>query len=177
MISKKRSLISLLSILSIAAGSLLTAQTPASGLSQASFTTNKTKLTFSATTVDGKKYSSKVLVNRKPTVVWFWAPWCAICKNESAYIVAAAEKYKGKVNFLGVGALGNQAELADFVSHTGTSIFPNLDDSEGKLWNRFGVVIQPTLLFIDAKGKITTKVGPSDEEYLAKKLAALTAKK
>ena len=165
------------STLVISTTALVVAQEPAQAYSQATFATNNSKLTFTAKTVEGKKYSSKVLANKKPTVFWFWAPWCAICKNESANLVAAAEQYKGKVNFVGIGALGNQAEMQDFVAHTGTSVFPNLNDSDGKLWNRFGVVIQPTLIFVDAKGKITSKVGPSDEEFLQKKLVALTAKK
>ena len=166
-----------LSALLIAASAAVVTQPSAQALSKASFASNNTKLTFTAKTVEGKKFSSKVLANKKPTVIWFWAPWCAICKNESANLVAAAEQYKGKVNFVGIGALGNQAEMVDFVTHTGTSVFTNLYDGDGKLWNRFGVVIQPTLAFIDAKGKITTKVGPSDEEFLQKKLVALTAKK
>jgi thiol-disulfide isomerase/thioredoxin len=173
----KRSLVSRFSVISIAAGLLLSPIAPVSAASPASFTTNKTKLTFTAKTVDGKNFSSKVLVNKNPTVIWFWAPWCAICMNESAYIVAAAEKYKGKVNFLGVGALGSSEEMTEFVSQHGTSIFTNLEDADGKIWNRFGVIIQPTLIFIDPTGKITTKIGPSDEGYLAKKLAALTKKK
>ncbi len=78
---------------------------------------------------------------------------------------------------MGVGALGSSEEMVDFVTHTNTSSFTNLNDSEGKLWNRFGIVIQPTILFIDATGKITSKVGPSDEEFLAKKLVTLTKKK
>lgn len=175
--NKKRSLVSVLATFAIAAGSLIGSSAPVSALSQASFSTNKAKLTFKAKTVDGKNFSSASLVNKKPTVIWFWAPWCAICKNESAAIVAAAEEYKGKVNFIGVGALANREEMVDFVSLTGTSIFTNLNDADGKLWNRFGVIIQPTLLFVDAKGKITTKVGPSDEEFLAKKLVSLTKKK
>lgn len=174
---KKLSSVSLLAVLSLSAGLILAPIAPANALNKASFTVNKTKLTFTAKTVDGKTFSSKVLANKKPTVMWFWAPWCAICKNESAYIVAAAEKYKGKVNFVGVGALGSTEEMVDFVSHTNTSIFPNLNDVEGKLWNRFGIVIQPTIIFIDATGKITSKVGPSDEEFLAKKLVTLTKKK
>ena len=165
------------SALVISTTALIAAQAPAQAYSQATFATNNSKLTFTAKTVGGKKYSSKVLANKKPTVFWFWAPWCAICKNESANLVAAAEQYKGKVNFVGIGALGNQAEMQDFVTHTRTSIFTNLNDADGKLWNRFGVVIQPTLIFVDAKGKITSKVGPSDEEFLQKKLVALTAKK
>lgn len=166
-----------LSALVISTTALVVAQAPAQAYSQATFATNNTKLTFTAKTVEGKKFTSKVLANKKPTVFWFWAPWCAICKNESANLVAAAEQYKGKVNFVGVGALGNQAEMQDFVIHTGTSVFTNLNDADGKIWNRFGVIIQPTLIFVDAKGKITSKVGPSDEEFLQKKLVALTAKK
>lgn len=165
---KIRRALPLLLVLSIAVGAALPAE--------AASVSNKSLLTFTAKTVEGKSFNSKVLSNKKPTVIWFWAPWCAICKNESAYIVEAAEKYKGRVNFLGVGALGSREEFTDFITHTGTSIFTNLDDSKGKLWNRFGVVIQPTLVFVDSKGKITTKVGPSDEEFLAKKLATLTAK-
>lgn len=174
---KTRVLISALSALAITAGSLIATSSSASAFSQASFTKNKAKLTFSAKTVDGKNFSSKALANKKPTVLWFWAPWCAICKNESAFITAAAQQYKNKVNFVGVGALGSREELVEFVGLTGTSNFTNLDDSSGKLWNRFGVIIQPTLLFIDTKGNITTKVGPSDERFLAKRLAALTKKR
>lgn len=175
--NKKRSLVSIVAALGIAAVSMFSPMASASAFSQASFTTNKSKLTFTAKTIDGEKFSSKVLANKKPTLIWFWAPWCAICKNESAALVASAEKYKGKVNFLGIGALGTNEEMGEFVSQTGTSVFTNLSDVDGKLWNRFGVIIQPTLLFIDAKGKITTKVGPSDEEFLAKKLVSLTKKK
>ncbi len=166
-----------LSAVVISAAAFFVAQAPAQAYSQSTFASNNTKLTFTAKTVEGKKYSSKVLANKKPTVFWFWAPWCAICKNESANLVAAAEQYKGKVNFVGIGALGNQAEMQEFVAHTGTSLFTNLNDADGKLWNRFGVIIQPTLIFVDAKGKISSKVGPSDEEFLQKKLVALTAKK
>ena len=174
---RTRVLISLLSALTILSASLIATSSSANAFSQASFAKNKAKLTFTAKTVDGKPFNSKTLANKNPTVVWFWAPWCAICKNESAYITAAAEQYKDKVNFVGVGALGSREELAEFVGITGTSNFTNLDDSSGKLWNRFGIVIQPTLLFIDAKGTITSKVGPSDEKFLAKRLAALTKKK
>lgn len=174
---RTRVLISLLSALTILSASLIATSSSANAFSQASFAKNKAKLTFTAKTVDGKPFNSKTLANKNPTVVWFWAPWCAICKNESAYITAAAEQYKDKVNFVGVGALGSREELVEFVGLTGTSNFTNLDDSSGKLWNRFGIVIQPTLLFIDTKGNITTKVGPSDERFLAKRLAALTKKK
>jgi thiol-disulfide isomerase/thioredoxin len=134
-----------------------------------------TKLTFNSKTVEGKKFSSKVLLGKKPSVLWFWAPWCAICHNESVNMIEAEKIYGERVNFVGVGALGAPAELREFVADTGTSSFVNLDDSKGKIWNRFGVVIQPTLVFINAKGKITKHIGPSDNELLISKLDKLIA--
>lgn len=133
------------------------------------------KLTFTSKTVDGKNFSSKVLLGKKPSVIWFWAPWCAICHNESVQMVEAEAIYGDRVNFIGVGALGTSAQMRQFVEETGTNTFVNLDDSKGKIWNRFGVIIQPTLVFISAKGKLTTHVGPSESEFLMEKLKTLTA--
>lgn len=169
---KKRNILVSVTVLSLALGAIL-----APSAVSASKKSNVKKLTFSAKTVEGSAFNSKILRGTTPSVIWFWAPWCAICANESADIVAAAEKYKGRVNFVGVGALGNQPELLDFVEKTGTSVFPNIDDSSGAIWKRFGVVIQPTLIFVDRAGKITTKIGPSDGEFLESKVRALVAKK
>jgi thiol-disulfide isomerase/thioredoxin len=138
---------------------------------------NVKKLTFSATTVAGTAFDSKILLGNKPSVLWFWAPWCAICQNESAAMVAASNRYKNRINFIGVGALGNKAELQEFVTKTGTSVFTNIDDSSGAVWKRFGVVIQPTLVFVDKTGKITTKIGPSTASSLEKNLKTLVAKR
>jgi thiol-disulfide isomerase/thioredoxin len=138
---------------------------------------NVKKLTFTATTVSGTAFNSKVFLGNKPSVLWFWAPWCAICQNESAAMVAASQKYKNRINFIGIGALGKKAELQEFVTKTGTSVFTNIDDSSGAVWKRFGVVIQPTLVFVDRTGKITTKIGPSTASSLEKNLKTLAAKR
>jgi len=138
---------------------------------------NVKKLTFTATTVSGTPFNSRVLLGRNPSVIWFWAPWCATCQNEAAGIVEAAAKYKGRVNFIGVGALGHQPELQHFVEKTGTSAFPNIDDSSGAIWKRFGIVIQPSLIFVYRIGRITSKIVPSDSDFLESRLKALVAKR
>lgn len=138
---------------------------------------NVKKLTFTATTVSGEAFNSRILLGNRPSVLWFWAPWCAICQNESAAIVAAAKKYENRVNFIGVGALGNQPELQAFIDKTGTSAITNIDDSSGATWKRFGVVIQPTLIFIDRNGRITSKIGPSTASALESRLRTLVARR
>lgn len=169
---KKLNIVATVAALSLVAGALL-----APAAVSTTKKSNVKKLTFSATTIAGKPFNSKVLLGKTPSVLWFWAPWCAICQNESADLVAAAQKYKGRVNFIGVGALGNQPELQQFVDKTGTSVFPNIDDSSGAIWKRFGIVIQPTVIFVDKNGKISTKIGPSGADFLEGKLKALVAKK
>ncbi|MEN9325530.1 MAG: hypothetical protein RL414_1284 [Actinomycetota bacterium] len=173
----QRGFIPLLAILSLVVGVAAPTTGSAQIKNSSASLTNKALLNFTGKTVDGKNFNSKSLINKKPTVIWFWAPWCAICRNESEFIVASAEKYKGKVNFLGIGSLGSSDEMKEFVDHTGTSIFTNLNDGTSKLWNRFGVVIQPTLIFVDAKGKISSKIGPSDEVFLEKKITSLLSVK
>ena len=133
---------------------------------------NQKLLTFSATTVDGLAYKSTPLL-KKPSVIWFWTPWCAICRNESADISKLSIKYAGKVNFLGIGANGSVDEMKEFVALQPKARMAQLNDAQGKLWSRFGVVIQPTVVFVDKNGKIETHIGPSTSSYLAKKIARL----
>ncbi|MFM1984626.1 MAG: thiol:disulfide interchange protein [Actinomycetota bacterium] len=133
---------------------------------------NQKLLTFTGTTVDGLAYKSTDVL-KKPTVIWFWTPWCAICRNESKAVAALSTKYAGKVNFVGVGANGSVEEMKEFVGLQKTANITHLNDAKGKLWNRFGVVIQPTLVFVDKNGKIKTHVGPSTTSYITKQVAAL----
>jgi thiol-disulfide isomerase/thioredoxin len=139
---------------------------------QAAAKQNQKLLTFSATTVQGTAYKSTEIL-KKPTVIWFWTPWCAICRNESKAVASLSVKYAGKVNFVGVGANGTVDEMKEFVALNQVSKVSHLNDANGKIWNRFGVVIQPTLVFVDKNGKIETHVGPSTSTYISKKTAAL----
>ena len=165
--------IAIVGILAITAFGLANSATASQKSIQIVMKSNVEKLTFTGITVEGKNFKSTMLLGKKPSVLWFWAPWCAICKNESHFIVAAAKKYKNKVNFIGVGALGSAAEMQEFVSQTGANSFLNLNDESTKVWSRFGVFIQPTLVFVDTKGRISSKVGPSGAAFLEKKLKSL----
>lgn len=143
-----------------------------SGSASAASKQNQKLLTFTASTVDGKVYKSTELL-KKPSVIWFWTPWCAICRNESKAVSTLSTKYAGKVNFVGIGANGTVDEMREFVALQKAAKITYLNDAEGKLWNRFGVVIQPTMVFVDKTGKITTHVGPSSANYMSKQVAAL----
>jgi thiol-disulfide isomerase/thioredoxin len=113
---------------------------------------------FSAKTISGATFKGSVLTG-KPTILWFWAPWCTVCRAESPDLVALAKNYKNKINIVGVAGLGNINDMKGFVSDTHTSNFTQLADVSGQVWNYFGVVSQPSLVFISKKGQVFRHVG------------------
>ena len=59
---------------------------------------------FNAKTLNGVAFHGQVLAG-KPSVLWFWTPWCTICRAEAPDFIALTKSFKGKVNFLGVAGL------------------------------------------------------------------------
>lgn len=49
----------------------------------------------------------------KPTVVDFWAPWCAPCRMTKPILEKLAKEYQSKVNFLEINADKNQTLLQE----------------------------------------------------------------
>ncbi len=88
-----------------------------------------------------------------PKVLDFSAVWCAPCKKFSPLFDKVSEKYKGKVDFVHYDAeTGPGKPLAD----------------------KYKVNILPTVIFMDAKGKIVLKnENAMTEEDLIKKTDAL----
>jgi thiol-disulfide isomerase/thioredoxin len=123
------------------------------------------QLRFDVATVDGGRLDGTSLAGR-PTVLWFWAPWCPICHGEAPEIARARQKFGDKVQFVGVAGLGTVAEMRKFVADTNLGTFPHAVDADGRLWASFGVDEQPALSFITADGKVKTLQGLLSEAEL-----------
>ena len=72
------------------------------------------RLQFSATTLSGAPFNGATLQG-KPSVLWFWTPWCPFCNAEAPGVsqVAAANR---AVTFVGVAAHSDVGAMQDFVS-------------------------------------------------------------
>jgi thiol-disulfide isomerase/thioredoxin len=131
------------------------------------------ELNFTGTTVDGKAFDAKTLAG-KPTVLWFWAPWCPKCRAQAGETAKVAADYQGKANVIGVAGLDKNAAMKDFVSQTGTGSFPHLSDEAGEVWKRFAVTEQSRYVILDKDGKTVYEGVLPGGEGLTEKVAGLT---
>jgi thiol-disulfide isomerase/thioredoxin len=131
-------------------------------------------LAFRASTLAGPELDVSTLAGQ-PVVLWFWAPWCTICRVEAPDVAAVAADLEGDVTFLGVPGRGDTADMASFVQDTGTEDLQHLVDVDGSLWQRFRVVNQPSFAFVGRDGSLETFAGALGAEQLRTRASALAA--
>lgn len=116
-------------------------------------------LTLSGTTLDGKTVAIESLKG-VPVLVHYWATWCEPCKVDIAQIRELQAKY-GPKKFMAVGiALDNdRAALAKFLQSKQLG-WPQLHDAgglDGRLAEELGILTLPTMLLLDAEGKVVDR--------------------
>jgi thiol-disulfide isomerase/thioredoxin len=131
-------------------------------------------VTFEAEKLGGGTLSSASLAG-KDTVLWFWAPWCTVCRGEAPNVTAAAAAFEGKVDVIGVAGRGEVSEMEDFVSDTDTGALTHIVDDSGAIWSGYGVAAQPSFAFIDDEGNVEVHVGALGEDGITDRLDALIA--
>lgn len=108
------------------------------------------------TTLAGEPFDATT-VAEQPVVLWFWAPWCTICRAEAPDVAELATELRAAgspVTLLGVSGRGEVSAMHDFVSETGTQEITHLVDADGSLWRAFGVITQPAFALISADGEV-----------------------
>lgn len=129
---------------------------------------------FAGTTLTGASFDS-AKNEGEPQVLWFWAPWCTVCRAESPDVAKVAASFDGKVDFVGIPGRGKLPEMRKFVSETGTGGFTHVSDVSGSLWQQFGITSQPSFVFVDSAGHGTRVVGKLDASELRSRVQKLAA--
>jgi thiol-disulfide isomerase/thioredoxin len=125
-------------------------------------------------TVEGGKFDAASLTGR-PVVLWFWAPWCTICRAEGPTVAKIAAEFSGRVQFVGVAGLGTVSAMRDFVKVTETADITHLADVKGAVWREYGVAVQPAFAFITSNGRADVRIGSLDEKTLRARVAEVAA--
>ena len=128
---------------------------------------------FSSTTLDGQSVT-QANFEGKPTIMWFWAPWCSVCRGEAPTLAKVADQLDGTVDVIGVAALGSVDEMNTFVSDTGIENFSQLADPDAQVWSVFGVASQPAFAFISADGSVKVVQGSIDKDEILERAATLS---
>lgn len=121
-------------------------------------------LRFEAETVSGDSFSGASVAG-KPVVVWFWAPWCSVCKSQAPEVTALADEYGDRVAFLGVGSLDSADAIESFADDVSGPL--HLSDPDGDLYMRFGIAEQSSFVVLDATGDEVLRTGYADDDDLA----------
>ena len=130
-------------------------------------------LAFTGRTLDGTAFDAATLAG-KPTILWFWAPWCATCASEAMSIADIHEEYGDRLNILGIAGMGGNAEMHEFVSDLEVGAVPHLDDKPGVIWRKFAITEQSTYVILDRAGKVVVS-SYLDDLQLTSRVKALVA--
>jgi len=116
-------------------------------------------LSLSGTAIDGKPVAIESLRGR-PVLVHYWATWCEPCKVDIAQIRELYAKYgPKKFAVVGIALDSNKAELAKFLTAKPIP-WPQLHEAgglDGRLAEELGVLTLPTMILIDADGKVVDR--------------------
>lgn len=143
-------------------GGLLVAGCSAEASETSNAQSSETVLDFTGTTVEGAAFDGASLAG-KPTVLWFWAPWCATCRAQAAGVSDIATTYGADVNVVGVGSLDESSAIDEFAAAVPAD-FTQLDDPDGDVWRHFGITAQSTYVVLDADREIVASGSLTDDE-------------
>jgi cytochrome c biogenesis protein CcmG/thiol:disulfide interchange protein DsbE len=104
----------------------------------------------------------------RPVVLNFFASWCEPCTREMPALQAVAERYRGRVQFVGVTFNDSRDNARKALERAGVT-YPAAFDAKSTLVDDYGVRGLPTTFFIGPDGNlIERKDGEFSEVQLRK---------
>ena len=121
---------------------------------------------FALADLDGQPVSLAEL-RGQPVMINFWATWCQPCIVEHPVLLMAAERYRGRVHFVGVVYQDEPDLIRSFLRRRG-SWGTTLLDPDGYTAIAYGVSGAPETFFLDSSGTVARKItGPMNPELLS----------
>ena len=103
----------------------------------------------------GQEVRLSELAGGKPTLLFFWATWCKGCRKVQPTVSTVAEKYKGRIQVIGIntGGLDSVQAVSDYRKRNGIT-YPLLLDRTNQVAGAYGVVAIPAVIVLDRNGQI-----------------------
>lgn len=130
------------------------------GASLGNVATKNSAPDFTLQKLGGGTISLAEFRGKKPVVVDFWASWCPNCRRDMPNLNRFYEKYKDKVEVIGVNLQEKESTVRDFIASRNIS-FPIALDPRGEASNAFGIQYTNTHFLIDINGNLVRAI-PGD---------------
>jgi cytochrome c biogenesis protein CcmG/thiol:disulfide interchange protein DsbE len=102
----------------------------------------------------------------KVIVINFWAAWCDPCKSEAPRFQSAYERYRGRVEFVGVDTADFSGDARAFLTRYGIT-YPNVRDPNTQVLDDYGGLPLPRTFVIGRSWRVTAFIfGEAREEEL-----------
>jgi len=116
-------------------------------------------LSLAGVALDGKQVSLESL-RGTPVLVHYWATWCEPCKVDIAQIRELTAKYgPKKFAVVGIALDSDKQQLEKFLKSKPIA-WPQLHEAgglDGRLAEELGVLTLPTMILLDAEGKVVDR--------------------
>ena len=102
----------------------------------------------------------------KPVILFIWATWCPYCVRELAYLEKSyTDIKKNGVELLAIDSGEPKERVARYLNNRKIE-FPILLDTDSRISYVYNVIGIPTLVLVDAQGKIKFQGNNLPENYL-----------
>ena len=110
---------------------------------------------FQLTALDGKPLTLAAL-HGKVVLLNFWATWCGPCRAEIPDLVALQERYKDRLQIIGLNVDDEEADIKQYVQETGINYPVAMTSNEVRI--QFGgIPALPTSFVLDTQGRVVQK--------------------
>ena len=119
---------------------------------------------FTLKTIDGKDFSLSSLKG-KYVVIDFWGSWCGWCIKGIPEMKKTYDKYKGKIEFVGVDSGDTEEDWKAAVKQHGLPWINVINSEDPNVVALYGVRGFPTKFVIDPEGKVAKQIVGEDPEF------------
>ena len=97
------------------------------------------------------------------------------CVQESSAVAFVERTWGDEVQFVGIPGIDDPDTIREWIESNSVVSIPHVLDLTGSIWSNYGVISQPSIVFISESGAVERHVGSLGPLELEAKVEALVA--